>query len=193
MSTVSHRRRTQLRWWAGRGPAAVLAAVLGLLAAPLRGAGSVTHPLPMPGMALRFDGHGAASVQGAGLIELPLLEGSSNETITVSVWARIEKHKTHNLLASSGSREAGWALFVDKGEQALFGLWQQRSLRTVSTRPLQQGSAWHFISGSLRRAGPACVGRRGHGRGGSAAGGAHGNSLVGRNDRRGSRLAAAAC
>ena len=148
MPAASHWRRMQLPWWAGRGPAAVLAAVVGLLAAPLRGTGSVTHPLPVPGMALRFDGHGAASAQGAGLIELPLLKGSSNETITVSVWARIEKHKTHNLLASSGSREAGWALFVDKGEQALFGLWQQRSLQTVSTRPLQQGSAWHFISGT---------------------------------------------
>ena len=148
MPAASQRRRTQLRWWAGRGPAAVLAAAVVLLATPHRGKGSVTHWLPTPGLALRFDGHGTASAQGMGLVELPRLTGSSNTTITVSVWARIEKHKTHNLLASSGSREAGWALFVDKGEQALFGLWQQRSLQTVSTRPLQQGSAWHFISGT---------------------------------------------
>lgn len=115
--------------------------MLALLAAPLQGAGLVTHSLSVPELALRFGGHGATSSQGTGLIELPLLSRASNATITVSVWAWIKKNETHNLLASSGSRDTRWALFMDKGEQALFALWQQRSLQTLSTRPLQQGSA----------------------------------------------------
>ena len=121
--------------------------MLAFFAACVGGAGAASHAIPAPGFALRFGGPTSAH-PGPGLVELPLLHGGSNATITISVWARIEKHKTHNLLATSGSREAGWALFVDKGEQAIFGLWQQRSLQTVSTRPLQQGTAWHFISGT---------------------------------------------
>lgn len=121
--------------------------MLAFFAACVGDAEAVAHAIPAPGFALRFDGP-ASTHPGPGLVELPLLHGGSNSTITISVWARIEKHKTHNLLATSGSREAGWALFVDKGEQAIFGLWQHRSLQTVSTRPLQQGTAWHFISGT---------------------------------------------
>ncbi|KAK3254296.1 hypothetical protein CYMTET_36487 [Cymbomonas tetramitiformis] len=77
----------------------------------------------------------------------PLSSGQFSKHVTAEAWIRIFKHKSHNWLLGTQSREAGWALFTDGGEKACFGLFQKNSLKTISSRTLQTPAAWHHVAG----------------------------------------------
>ena len=124
-----------------------LAPGLLLLCLAARAALGGPAPLNLPGSALWFNGPNDRDPTFLGSMHVPGIVGGAADQITVSAWVKIDRHKTHNLVAISESRAAGWALFIDGAAKACFGLFQKKSLKTISSRPLQQGADWHYVSG----------------------------------------------
>lgn len=63
--------------------------------------------MPFPTQALRFNNSGIMVVQK------PLGADVSISSVTVEAWLRIHKHKSHNWVVGTISRQAGWAMFID--------------------------------------------------------------------------------
>jgi len=61
---------------------------------------------------------------------------------------RVRAHKTHNWVVGTDRRDAGWAIFIDGGEKACFGLFQNRALKVISSRAMSlTPNAWHHVVG----------------------------------------------
>ncbi|QDZ24962.1 hypothetical protein HOP50_15g75050 [Chloropicon primus] len=97
-----------------------------------------------PQRSLHFDGEKASRTYfGSGALEAP----EDLNAATVSAWVKVDRHKRYNWVAGTANRENGWALFLDEGEKACFGLFTGGQLRTISNRSLQLPKAWHYVSG----------------------------------------------
>ena len=63
---------------------------------------------------------------------------------------RVRAHKTHNWVVGTDRRDAGWAMVIDGGEKACFGLFQNKALKTISSRSIRAPHSWHHV---VRRGG----------------------------------------
>lgn len=71
----------------------------------------------------------------------------STSGVMAEAWVRVKTHKTHNWVVGTDRRDRGWALFVDGGERACFGLFRDKALRTISSRALTTPHGWHHVVG----------------------------------------------
>ena len=108
--------------------------------------GDRSHAFLEPRGSLYFDGASPDPRQTT-YYESPAIEAVGLRGATVSAWVRVERHKRYNWVAGTANRDNGWALFVDEGEKACFGLFQNKQLKTISTRSLQIPKAWHYVTG----------------------------------------------
>ena len=112
-----------------------LAPGLLLLCLAARAALGGPAPLNLPGSALWFNGPNDRDPTFLGSMLVPGIVGGAADQITVSAWVKIDRHKTHNLVAISYSRAAGWALFIDGAAKACFGLFQKSPSRRSPPGP----------------------------------------------------------
>ena len=75
------------------------------------------------------------------------IQNGGLQSATVSAWVKADHMKRYNWVVGTASRANGFALFLDEGEKACFGLFRQGQLKTISNRGLQLPKAWHYVSG----------------------------------------------